>query len=328
MTMIQEILLLSGIVVAVVAVIILAVYMLVGRGLGFRIYLYVTPVNGIIGIMGFILGKIGLRLNSAPLIIGSAAGLAVVILLLLYRATVSTMHEHTQSLQSSSAELAATSKQAAATAVQQATMVSQVSTTVEEILQTSTAASASANEVMSVASEAAEQSRRGRLAAAEAMRIMDIIGKTNTIVETVNELAEQSNLLAVNASIEAAKAGEYGRGFTVVASEVRNLAEQSKAATRQIREAIQRTDEGRVAIQSVAALIDNLSTVLEEATDKAQRIAAATVQQSTGIRQITEAMSSLAQGGQETAAAAKQIEDAASRLQEMGGQLREFVGGR
>jgi methyl-accepting chemotaxis protein len=328
MTSLQEILLFALIILIIAVVVIGVVFLRFGKGLANRIFGYITPVIAICVVMAFILGKIGLHLESAPLILAIGAAISVVMMFLLYRATVTHLVVHVQTLNASSAQLASTAKQSAATAAQQATMVSEVSTTVEELLQTSSAASASAGEVMKVAGEAVEQSRKGMTAMAEATRIMELISKTSALVETVGELAEQSKLLAVNASIEAAKAGEQGRGFAVVAAEVRSLSEQSKAAARQIREAIQRTEEGRHAIALVSSVIDRLTGVLEDASDKAQHIASATAQQVSGIQQITEAMTSVSQGGQETAAGARQIESSAGLIKEIGAQLQVFVGGK
>jgi methyl-accepting chemotaxis protein len=166
------------------------------------------------------------------------------------------------------------------------------------------------------------------------------------ILESVNEIAEQSNLLAVNASIEAARAGDHGRGFSVVATEVRNLAEQSKRSTRQINRILSEirkssdmvlvsiedcktgAGSGKNLVKATQEVIENLTAVLEESSQKATQISGASSQQAAGIKQISEAMMSVAQGGQDTAASAKQLEMAVEGLSDIGRQLREMVSGR
>src|SRR4029079_8331267 len=113
------------------------------------------------------------------------------------------------------------------------------------------------------------------------------------IIDAVQDLAEQSNPLAVNASIEAAKAGDQGRGFAVVAAEVRSLAEQSKRATQQVRRILleiqkateeagvadadgsRRVEDGTRAMQTVRSAIQELSSTLEESADRSRQIAGA-----------------------------------------------------
>src|SRR5690606_18651776 len=110
------------------------------------------------------------------------------------------------------------------------------------------------------------------------------------IVQSVNAIAEQSNLLAVNASIEAAKAGDHGRGFSVVASEVKALAQQSKQATEQIRsilteiqkssngavmiteQGVKRVEEGGSLIEELGRTIRSLGTAIDGSADTATQI--------------------------------------------------------
>jgi len=121
------------------------------------------------------------------------------------------------------------------------------------------------------------------------------------IIATVNDLAQQSNFLALNASIEAAKAGEHGKGFAVVAMEVRNLAEQSQQATAQIKNILseiqstmnsavlvtengtQKVTDGVSLIQKTGDVINQLAEVVNQGASSARQISASANQQSLGV---------------------------------------------
>lgn len=295
-------------------------------GLAGKILVWVLPTNIISGIFGY---YIGYTQNYAHLPIMMLIGLPLLvgILLLFFRVVVTKLNTYGSDLLANTSQLAATAKQAAATAAQQSATVAEVSTTIEEITQTSSATAGIAQRVVKDGTIALEKGSRGIDAASEAASIMRAIGQVTDIVDLVKELAEQSNLLAVNAGIEAAKAGDHGRGFAVVASEVRNLAEQSKRATHQIKNAIARVGDGTKAIDAVAQANQELMTVLEESSDNARHIAAASSQQAMGIAQISEAMTTVSQGGKDTAETARQLETAVQSLKSISQELERFLRG-
>jgi methyl-accepting chemotaxis protein len=165
------------------------------------------------------------------------------------------------------------------------------------------------------------------------------------IVSAVTEIADQTNLLALNSSIEAARAGEHGRGFSVVASEIRDLAEQSKRATEKVRRilgdiqnatntSVLATEDGTKSVDLALARVTEagerireLEMIITEAARSAGQIAASAGQQSTGMRQIHQAMNHINQAASQNLSATRQSEQAARELNELGGRLKLMLAG-
>jgi len=245
---------------------------------------------------------------------------------------------------------------------QQASAINETSTTVKEIAQTSAQATERADGVIKVAQAAEEISREGQevieraidgmqkldeQVRAIALTITDLTDRAvqiGDINQTVKDLAERSNMLALNASIEASKAGEQGRGFSVVAMEMRNLAEQSKQAAGQVREilgevqkgtraAVSATEEGSKRAQAAVSLtqgaaqtIVRLAQVCQESSLAGRQIAGNTRQQTLGVDQIVSALRELSTASASTVGGTQEIERAAGNLKTLSGRLGEFVG--
>jgi methyl-accepting chemotaxis protein len=266
-----------------------------------------------------------------------------------------------ESVNTATAQILASTQQQAAATAEQAAAVQQANATMTQISQSGAQISerakqvATSAEATSTASASGLQSVRNTTSIMEAIReqaeavaenVIALSEKTQAvgdIITTVNDIAEQSHLLALNASIQAAAAGEHGRSFSVVASEMKNLAAQSKQATVQVRgilgdiqkgitssvmlteEAVKRADSGRqqagVADQTIRKLTDNI----EESVRAFQQIVGGSSQQQIGFEQVIHAFRNIGVASQQTATSTKQSEKAAANLSALAQELRGTV---
>ncbi|MBI4523301.1 MAG: MCP four helix bundle domain-containing protein [Deltaproteobacteria bacterium] len=279
----------------------------------------------------------------------------------LTRSITRQLREAVAQITSSSAEILAMTNQVASGAAETATAVTETSTTVEEVKQTAQVSSQKAKYVSESAQKSAQVSQTGKKSvdatiegmsrireqmesiAESIVRLSEQGQAIGEIIATVNDLAEQSNLLAVNAAIEAAKAGEQGKGFAVVAQEVKSLAEQSKQATAQVRTilgdiqkatsaAVMATEQGSKAVEAgvkqskeTAESIRVLADSITEAAQAATQIAASSQQQLVGMDQVALAMENIKQASAQNVAGTKQAETATRNLNELGHRLKRLV---
>jgi methyl-accepting chemotaxis protein len=141
--------------------------------------------------------------------------------------------------------------------------------------------------------------------------------KISDIISTIDEIAFQTNLLAVNAAVEAARAGDEGRGFAVVASEVRSLAQRSAVAAKEIKVLIQdslrKVDAGSGLVNRSGETLQGIVGSVKRVTDIVGEIAAASGEQSTGIEQVNTAMTQMDQVTQANSALTEELSATASR---------------
>ena len=250
-------------------------------------------------------------------------------------------------LAASSGQIMTSLSQIASGATETAAAVSETTTIVEEVKMTGQVSSKKARKVSEVAQKAVVVAQTGRKAVEESVlgmgRIQDQVASIaesitrlseqsqtiGEIISTVKDLAEQSNLLAVNAAIEAAKAGEQGKGFAVVAQEVKSLAEQSREATAQVRSILndiqKATNAAVLATEQGNKAVEVGVRQSKEAAQAAVQIAASSQEQLTGMDQVVLAMGNIKQASEENLTGMKQVESTLQNLHDLGQKLKQLV---
>ncbi|MFH1116864.1 MAG: methyl-accepting chemotaxis protein [Pseudomonadota bacterium] len=269
--------------------------------------------------------------------------------------------EGIDTLASSASEISATANQLAVSASKTSAALMETTTTFEEVKQAGRLAGDKAKKVAEGAKQAVEVSEQGRQATEDTIDKMHLIqdqmetiketvvrlneqsSAIENIISTVQDLADQSNLLAVNASIEAARAGEQGKGFSVVASEIKTLADQSRASTNRVRAildetrrwvgaVVMATEYGNRAVTAGVAQADaasrsivTLSKTVSAAAQDAGVIEASVHQQFVGVDQVSTAVSNIEESIHENLSGTKQLEITAIKIEELGTSLKEMI---
>lgn len=234
-------------------------------------------------------------------------------------------------------DVAESTQQVAAAATQIAASSEEMSASAGEVARQSTEASASARESLKIAGEGGELVKktvegieRLESAVSESAKAVTELGERSVsigqIIGVINEIADQTNLLALNAAIEAARAGEQGRGFAVVADEVRKLSERTTRATEQVAQAITmiqtQTQSAVAGIQTGSKEVRTGVTLANNAGESLGRIVTRTQAVSANIDSIASAAEEAGAGAQQAASAASQLSDKAEGLRALVGRFR------
>jgi methyl-accepting chemotaxis protein len=236
-------------------------------------------------------------------------------------------------IHNSTQEIASGNNNLSQRAEQQASNLEETAASMEELTGTVKNNASNAQQANLVANNARELAENGgKVVKAAVSSMQEINASSNKIADiigVIDEIAFQTNLLALNASVEAARAGEQGRGFSVVATEVRNLAQRSATAAKESKElienSVQKVRSGTEFVNETGRALTEIMAGVKKVGDIVAEIAAASIEQSTGIAQVNQAVSQMDELTQQNAALAEQASAASVSMSDLSTNMVELL---
>ena len=247
--------------------------------------------------------------------------------------TLSHVGEAVDQINTGSEQVAQASQSLSQGSTEQASSLEEVTASLNEINSQSSQNSEAASEASSVAKGSLQSAASGSEQMKSLVLAMEKINgssdEISKVVKVIDDIAFQINLLALNANVEAARAGKYGKGFAVVADEVRNLAvrsaEAAKETTVMVNETTRNVEAGNKAAESTATQLEEIVSSSTKVADFLEEIALASKEQAQGIEQINQGLSQIDQVTQSNTANAEESAAAAQELAAQAQQLRGLV---